>query len=197
LPHRSLHNLTAGEIAMKRCNMIFVPLGVLIALAAHADVTAKTPRIAAAQNAAGVISHAQRAITSFVAACASRDAARLNSVTTDDVRIEYALEDPGSYLSVDAASLITACAAQADASSTGPRIANLWIFPTSDASTVFVQYDLTAGAEGPPQRRQLALVELRGERIARMLNYSGAPQALVAGAARAVASTTTAARGAE
>lgn len=181
---------------MKSCNLIFVPLGALFALAANADVTAKTPRIAAAQNAAGVISHAQRAVTSFVAACASRDAVRLNSVTTDDVRIEYALEDPGSYLSVDAASLITACAAQADASSTGPRIANLWIFPTSDASTVFVQYDLTAGAEGPPHR-QLALVELRGERIARMLNYSGAPQALVAGAARAVASTTTAARGAE
>jgi hypothetical protein len=196
LPHRSPYIPTAGEIAMKSCNLIFVPLGALFALAANADVTAKTPRIAAAQNAAGVISHAQRAVTSFVAACASRDAVRLNSVTTDDVRIEYALEDPGSYLSVDAASLITACAAQADASSTGPRIANLWIFPTSDASTVFVQYDLTAGAEGPPHR-QLALVELRGERIARMLNYSGAPPALLAGAARAVASTTTAARGAE
>jgi hypothetical protein len=188
LPHRSLHNLTAGEIAMKRCNMMFVPLGVLVAFAVNADVTAKAPRIAAAQNAAGMMSHAQRAITSFVAACASRDAARLNSVTTDDVRIEYALEDPGSYLSVDAASLITACTAQSAPSNTGPGVANLWIFPTSDANAVFVQYDLTAGAaEGP--RRQLALVELRGERIARMLNYSGAPQSLLAGAARAVAST--------
>ncbi len=55
---------------MRRCNMILVPLGVLVAFAANADVSAKTPRIAAAQNAAGLISHAQRAITTYIDACA-------------------------------------------------------------------------------------------------------------------------------
>ena len=43
---------------MRSCNLIFVPLGALVALAANADVTAKTPRIAAAQKAGHVISHA-------------------------------------------------------------------------------------------------------------------------------------------
>ena len=182
---------------MKICNLIFVPLGVLVALAANADVTAKTPHIAAAQKAGRVMSHAQRAITTYIDACATRDAPRLHSVTTDDVRIEYALEDPGTYLTLDAASLTAACAAQADASSAGPRIANLWIFPTSDANAVFVQYNVSTGAaEGAPHR-QLALVEMRGERISRMLNYSGAPQSLRASTAHPVASTATIARSPE
>ncbi|RPH54881.1 MAG: hypothetical protein EHM84_00715, partial [Lysobacterales bacterium] len=90
---------------MRSCNLIFVPLGVLLALGANADVTAKTPRVAAAPNA-NLISQAERAITSYVAACATHDAPRLTSATTDDVRIEYALEDPGTWPSLDAASLM-------------------------------------------------------------------------------------------
>jgi hypothetical protein len=172
---------------MRSCNLIFVPLGVLLALGANADVTAKTPRIAAAQKAGHVISHAQRAITTYLDACAFRDAPRLHSVTTDDVRIEYALDDPGTYLTVDAASLMVACAAHT-AASNGPSLTNLWIFPTNDANVVFVRYDVRSGADGAP-RQQLALVEMRGERIARLLNYSGAPQPLVASAVRPAAAT--------
>ena len=168
---------------MRSCNLILVPLGVLLALGANADVTAKTPRVAAAPNA-NLISQAERAITSYVAACATHDAPRLTSVTTDDVRIEYALEDPGTWLSLDAASLMAACATQTAASHSAPGLDNLWIFPTGDANAVFVQYDVSAGSDGAASGRQLALVEMRGERISRMLNYSGAPQPLLASTAR-------------
>jgi hypothetical protein len=178
-----LYNPTAGEIAMRSCNLIFVPLGVLFALGANADVTAKTPRVAAAHNA-NLVSQAERAIASFVAACATHDAPRLTSLTTDDVRIDYALEEPGTWLSLDAASLMAACATQTAATNRAPGLDNLRIFPTGDANAVFVQYDVAVGSDSAASGRQLALVEMRGERISRMLNYSGAPQSLLASTAR-------------
>jgi hypothetical protein len=39
---------------------------------------------------------------------------------------------------------------------------------------VFVQFDAPAAA-GAPSQRQLALVEMRGERIARIVNFSVTP----------------------
>ena len=133
------------------------------------------PSTAAAQTSAKLISRAERAINGFVAACAVRDARGLSDVTTSQVRVEYALDEPGTYLSMDASSLLAACAAN----NAGSRVSNLWIFPTNDANTVFVQYDAQSTETG--SHGQLALVELKGDRIARMLNFAALPQSFVAG----------------
>jgi len=74
---------------------------------------------------------------------------------------------------MDGSSLLAACAAN----SAGARVSNLWIFPTNDANTVFVQYDSGTTASGG----QLALVELNGDRISRMVNFAALPQSFVAG----------------
>jgi hypothetical protein len=118
---------------------------------------------------------AKRALTGFVAACATGEDESLRKLTTDDIRIEYALDEPGTFLNVDASSGTVGCGAL-----NGPdgRLENLWILPTDDASSVFVQYDTGEG-------RQLALIEMRNERIARVVNFASAPQALLASAVAA------------
>lgn len=164
---------------MKRYHLLAPVLGMALTLAADVamcvDEPAQVPSTAAAQTAVKLISRAERAINGFVAACVARDARALSSVTTSQVRVEYALDEPGTYLSMDASSLLAACAAN----NAGSRVSNLWIFPTNDANTVFVQYDAQSPETG--SHGQLALVELKGDRITRMLNFAALPQSFVAG----------------
>jgi hypothetical protein len=61
------------------------------------------------------------------------------------------------------------------------RVSNLWIFPTNDLSSVFVQYELR-DPNGQGSRRQLALVELKGEEITRIVDLVGIPATRVASA---------------
>jgi hypothetical protein len=150
---------------MKTCKSLVVTVFALAfaADAANASELAQVPQTAAAKAAAGVILKVERAIIDYLSACASNDAQDLQGVLTEDARIEFAMDEPGTYLSIDASSWGADCAAQ---------ISNLWIFPTLDADAVFVQYDVPASS-GALQERQLVLVEMRGERIARMVNFSG------------------------
>jgi hypothetical protein len=138
--------------------------------AAPASEMARVPQSAAAKAAAGAILRAESAIIGYVRACASNDAQDLNSVLTEDARIEFALEQPGTYLSIDASSWAADCVASIH-SGDSPQISNLWIFPTLDANALFVQYDVPASA-GSTRERQLVLIEMRGDRIARMVNFS-------------------------
>ena len=62
------------------------------------------------------------------------------------------------------------------------RVSNLWIYPTNDSNSVFVQYELRdAGGDG--SRHQLALIELRGRQITRIVDLAGVPATRVASAA--------------
>jgi hypothetical protein len=63
----------------------------------------------------------------------------------------------------------------------GPRVSDLWIFPTRDLNSVFVQYELRDTNGGSP-RHQLALIELHGEQIIRMVDLAGVPATRVASA---------------
>jgi cytochrome c len=139
---------------------------------ASAGIQVRTPDSAAAHAASALIVRVQRALTGYFEACTLRDGRALDAVTTIDARFEYALQEAGSYLSVDATSLRAACPSERAAS-----VSELWIFPTSDPDAVFVRYAPGSVAGGTEQ--QLALVEMRGERIARMLNFS-APTPLLA-----------------
>jgi cytochrome c len=183
LLHRSFQPLQPEDLAMK--SHLLIPIvGTALLLAAvaarPADDKARVPSTTAAQNSARLISSAERAIDHFVAACAARDVRGLSDVTTGEVRVEYALDDPGTYLSMDASSLIAACAANTPAARPGSRVSNFWIFPTNDPNTVFVQYDAPVEANDAAPHRQLALVEMQGERISRMLNFAAVPRSFVA-----------------
>jgi len=169
---------------MKSRTLFFPALSVVLTLAAGpalaADVAAQVPRTAAAQAAGDLSSRAERVITDFLAACVLHDAQGLHSVTTHDVRIEYALADPGTYVGMDTNSLIAECAANTPAGNSESYVSNLWIFPTDDVNVVFVQYDAPAGSSGTMSHAQLALVEMRGDRISRILNFAAVPPSMVA-----------------
>jgi hypothetical protein len=142
-------------------------------------IKAQVPQTAAARKWADLIARTERALGGYVAACASGEGRALSQVTTDDLHIEYTLNEPGTYLTVDGGNAPAGCAAMAGLTS---RSSGVWIFPTNSA-VVFVQFDGPV-APGAPSQRQLALVEMRGERIARIVNFSApapvAPTTLVA-----------------
>jgi hypothetical protein len=77
-------------------------------------------------------------------------------------------------LTVDGSSLF-AEADSAMAHTGGTRhISNVWIFPTNEPNTVFVQYEADrnpASLDGVRRQSQLVMLEMRGDRIARMRSF--------------------------
>lgn len=116
----------------------------------------------AAPNAE-VVSLARRAFLHFTAACLADDRSRIAQTVTDDVVLEYDLPDPGITLTVDTDALDSLCAASAPATTTG-QIADLSIFPMTDPNTVFIQYE-----------DHMAIVQLRGDRIAKIRDFTTTP----------------------
>lgn len=52
-----------------------------------------------------------------------------------------------------------------DSAPDATRIADLWLFPTNDANTVFAQYTLKTNAFGVSSAEHLAVLTLQGDRI--------------------------------
>lgn len=118
---------------------------------------------------ANVISRADHALRDYLLACSIRDGQAIGRAVTGDAVFEYVLEEPGSYLTIDATSLRAHCAGEERTGESPLRISNLRIFPTSDSNAVFVSYttvtaDLTSD--------HLALIELRGDRIAKLRDFT-------------------------
>jgi hypothetical protein len=164
---------------MNRSIALFPAIGAaLLTLAAGAraadlvdahTIKAHVPQTAAARKWADLIARTERALGGYAAACAAGEGQALSRVTTNDLHIEYTLGEPGTYLTVDGSNAPAGCAAMVGLGAH----TNVWIFPTH-SSVVFVQFDAPAAA-GAPSQRQLALVEMRGERIARIVNFSVTP----------------------
>jgi hypothetical protein len=141
-----------------------------LAFAVHANEASKQPSAIDARIASTMVG-IEHAIYDFIAACASNDANRLSEITTDDVRIEYALENPGTYYGVDATSLATECSL----GSAAAQLANLRIYPTGEEDVVFVEFDMANLATPALVKSHLAIVEMQAHRIARIVNLSSPP----------------------
>ncbi len=161
-------------------------LGTILAISAHgtqaadeatqAALKANVPQTAAAAASAGLISRAERAFNGFVAACSSGTSRALTDVTVRNLRLEIPFEEPGSRSRPADGSFESRCQA---VGGPGARVSDLWIYPTNDDSSVFMQYTLTASGAAPGQH--LALVEMRGERIARMVSFVNPPSKIAIG----------------
>jgi hypothetical protein len=124
-----------------------------------------------------LVRRARRVFLRFAAACLTHDRSGIARALTDDVAVEYALPDLGMTLTVDTGALEDLCSATALA---GPveQISNLYIFPTSDPNTMFVQYDTASRPDSPARARSkehLIVVTLRRERISRIRDFTTAP----------------------
>src|SRR6267142_2457105 len=109
-----------------------------------------TPQAAAS---ASLIARADRALRDYVAACSTGNEEAVARIVTTDAL--------SAHRSVNA-----------EPTGTGAHISNLWIFPTSDSNTVFIHYTTGSGVRSPaelPDSEHLALLEMRGDRIFKML----------------------------
>ena len=118
---------------------------------------------------ADVISRADRALRDYLLACSLHDGQAIGKAVTSDAVFEYVLE-PGSYLTIDATSLRAHCAVEEQTGESPLRISNLRVFPTGDSNAVFVSY--TTAAADSLTSEHLALIELSGERIAKLRDFT-------------------------
>jgi hypothetical protein len=129
------------------------------------------PATAQAAASANLIARADRALRDYVAACSRGDEEAIARIVTSDAVVEYALEEPGTYLAVEAAALSANRSLNAERTGTGVHISNLSIFPTNDSNTVFIHYTTGSDVRSTtelPGSEHLALLEMRGDRIFRM-----------------------------
>jgi len=117
------------------------------------------------------------AVEGYVDALSTHNAGTLSKFFTDDAVVEFVSDTSGASVTVHADSLVN------DGADSGrSHVTNLRVFPTKDVNAVFVQYDVVGdsaangdvGASG-----QLALIEMRGNRIEKMVNFN-APVASIA-----------------
>jgi len=134
---------------------------------------AQVPAIPQSAASANLIARADRALRDYVAACSAGDNEAFARIVTSDAVVEYALEEPGAYLTVEAAVLSAKRSSSSKQTGSGTLISNLSIFPTSDSNTVFVHYTTRSDVRSPaqlPDSEHLALLEMRGDRILKIRN---------------------------
>src|SRR6266436_2780609 len=162
------------ECLLMNRSMFGLAATVLLSLTVQTGFAAGPVHVPATPQAAGsanLIARADRALRDYVAACSTGDEEAIARIVTSDAVLEYALEEPGTYLTVEAVALSANRSVNAGPTGTVAHIANLWVFPTSDSNTVFIHYTIGSGVRSPAELRDfehLALLEMRGDRIFKM-----------------------------
>jgi hypothetical protein len=151
---------------------------VVLTMTVSTGFAAESAQVSAAPQAAtsaNLIARADRALRDYVVAYSTGDDEAIAHIVTSDAMVEYALEEPGTYLAVEAAALSANRSGNVKQTRSGAHISNLRIFPTPDSNTVFVHYttspDVRSAAE-LPDSEHLALLEMRGDRIVKIRNSS-------------------------
>jgi hypothetical protein len=180
----------AWQMVSNRRNIMRLPNAILIAtlmLSMNSMTTLAADSVNASATSASevnadAISRADHALRDYLLACSVHDAQAIGRAVTADAVFEYVLEEPGSYLTIDATSLRAHCAVEDRAGESPLRISNLRIFPTSDSNAVFVRYTTPAVGDSPravdhselpaTTSEHLALIELRGDRIAKLRDFT-------------------------
>lgn len=152
-----------------------------------ADEPTHTPTTSQAKQNAALIAKVDHALRDYLLGSAMHDAPAIGRSVTSDAVFEYVLEEPGSYVTVDATSLSTHWSNDANTQPSPTNVSNLWIFPTGDSNSVFVRYTTsTAGESAMAEERSehLALVEMRGDRIAKLRDFTSSANVILAAASR-------------
>lgn len=153
----------------------------LLAMTVQTGLAAKpaqVPAIPHSAASANLIARADRALRDYVAACSTGDIEAFARIVTSDAVLEYALEEPGTYLAVEATALSAKRSGNSKQTGTGAHIGSLWIYPTSDSNVVFVHYTTRSDVRSLaqlPDSEHLALLEMRGDRIFKMRNLGANP----------------------
>lgn len=161
---------------MKRLNTILALAVSLLAFGAlepaFAGDTAPQMRIISyKQDSSDAVLKVQRALLRYEAACVAHDRQRISDSLTSFAVIEYATSAAGQFEARDALATEgcwSGLSALHDRSNGGPVI----VYPTSESNSVLIQYPLRTGKSvGARSVQDIALVQLDGERIARIRDY--------------------------
>jgi len=153
-------------------------MAVLLAMTVNGGVAAEPVHVPATPQAAAnanLIGRADHALREYVVACSTGDDEAMARALTSDAVVEYPLEEPGTYVAVEAAALNANCYGDAKQAASPAHISNLWIFPTNDSNAVFVQYTISSSGRTLAQlldSEHLALLEMRGDQIVKMRDFS-------------------------
>jgi hypothetical protein len=135
----------------------------ILAAPAGAADHADSAVLRTAKPAASLSRASRRAINEFVDAYANRNSAELAHATTGDFEVQYGLAQTGTYVAVDEDALAASWRDAGVNSSARDKHSTVAIFPTADAHVVFVTYRIPGDAGSD----RIALLELRGDRVAR------------------------------
>jgi hypothetical protein len=157
-------------------SILVLATSVLLMMIVHDCFATEPVQVSATTEAAAsanLIARADRALREYVAACSTSDEA-LARIVTSDAMVEYALAKPGTYLAVEAAA---PCADRSDTTAqtrTAAHISSLWVYPTPNSNTVFVNYTIDLDVRSPselPDSEHLALLEMRGDQIVKLRHF--------------------------
>jgi hypothetical protein len=124
------------------------------------------------QTSPPLIANVERALSRYGTACGAHDENAVADVFTSFAVIAYASNIPGRFVATNA---ITAERCWAADALTSSRLneSQIWIYPTSEPNDVFIQYTIVIGTGAAQHTMQdIALVEMAGERIARIRDYT-------------------------
>lgn len=122
-------------------------------------------------DTARLMTTVERALSRYVAGCAAHDKDVNAGIFTDFAVIEYSAGAPGRFVGSDAISSDRCWAGDALAGRP-PADLPIWIYPTSDANTVLIQYTVVVDRGAARHSVQdIAVLEMSGDRIARIRDY--------------------------
>lgn len=154
-------------------NVVAGPLPTMTADCGGTTEPARAPSSSQAVEQAGLIAAAERALRACVAAYSAADPEAMMRVFTRDAIVECALGESGTYVLVEVTKLIGADVGSSMPRRSVARISNLWITPTTHRNSVFVHYTLDALLSANfRESEHLALIEMRGDRIARIRDFN-------------------------
>jgi hypothetical protein len=126
--------------------------------------------IVGAGGSASLISRVETALLRYRAGCATRDERVMAQVFTGHAVIAYTSNMTGKFIVTDANAADKCWPGR----ETNPLARNspIWIYPTGDPDDVFVQYSTVVRvAKGQELIRNIALVEMAGDRIAQIRDF--------------------------
>jgi hypothetical protein len=107
----------------------------LLTMTVHTGFAAEpaaNPAMHQAAASTNLIARADHALRDYVAACSTGDEEAIARIVTSDAVVEYALDEPGTYLAVEAAALGASRSGKPKQTGPAAHISNLSIFPTND-----------------------------------------------------------------
>lgn len=117
------------------------------------------------------IARVENALSRYATACADHDDDEVANVLTRFAVVEYPAAATGLFVSTDAISA-ESCWASALVQRNDVAGSPIWIYPTNEVNHVLIQYTVTIVSNGVAQSvLDLALIEMDGDRIARIRDY--------------------------